>query len=129
MSNALLDQVVAPIGGAPRLEVPRLRVVLGRVHAPASAPYGLGHGGLIKPGLGLHGRRAEGLRRPLTVAAFCLFAYGGMDPDWYDIGDTMCGDDRFGGLPRFSRRSEPLLALRAFMERVALLNRALGALA
>ena len=84
---------------------------------------------MINPGLGLHGRRAEGLSRPLTVAAFGLFAYGGMYPDLYDIGDTMFGDNRFGGLQRFGFSSEPLLALLAFIEGVDLLNRTLGALA
>jgi hypothetical protein len=84
---------------------------------------------LIYRGLGLHGRRAEGLSRPLPVAAFGLFAYGGLNPNAYDIGDTMLGDNRFGGLQRFGFSSEPLLALLAFIERVALRNRALGALA
>ena len=40
-----------------------------------------------------------------------------MDLDLYDLGDTMFGDDRFGGLPGCGFRSEPSLALLAFIER------------
>ena len=101
--------------------------MIGHVNAPAYPPHGLCHGGLITPGLGRHGRCAEGLRRTLTVAAWGRFASGGLAPDLYNSGDPMCGDERCGGLPCGGCRSEPLLALLACIERVALLNGALGA--
>src|SRR4029450_237644 len=54
---------------------------------------------------------------------------GGGDPDVYDSGGAMFGDERFGDLQRVGFGSEPLLALLAFSERVDLRNCALGALA
>src|SRR5262249_62271082 len=47
----------------------------------------------------------------------------------YYIDNPISGDDRFGGLQCFGFGGEPLLALLAFIERIDLINCALGALA
>jgi len=87
------------------------------------------HSFLIRSNFDLHACRAEGLSWTLTVAALGLFAHDGAHPALHHIGDTMFSNDRFGGLQRFGFGGEPLLALLAFIERVDLINRALGALA
>jgi hypothetical protein len=119
--HALRDPVCTPRGSAHLLEA-QLWVVMGRVHAPASSPYALGQGSLLNPGLDRHTRRAAGLSRTLTVAAFRLVGHDGMNPYLSYIDDAIAGDDRCDGLQRFGGGGEPLLARLACIECIALIN-------